>query len=530
MRRFSSFLLTTAVLACQSPQPAADTGVDRSAPNAAPAPNSAPLPDPAPDAAPAPARVDLPDSRVGAFTRSWLDAMNQGDAAALRAFLAPRISQHILKFGPIEQWTDYFVALSEQSGGLDIIAVGPQPPQPSDIVFTVRSRRGHHHAVVQFILDEQDALHDFIVLPKPFPGETDPDALPVVAMSEAEVVQAIGRRVDGLAAADRFSGAVLVVKGDRELVSLARGRAEQAFAADNRIDTRFNLGSMNKMFTAVAVAQLVERGELSFTDSLARALPDYPNREFAERVTVHQLLTHTSGIGGDIFAPPVYEHRDRYKRAADYIPLFADKPPEFPPGARFGYANPGFMTLGRIVEHVSGEAYDDYVKTHIFAPAGMHATAAVDWDEVAPNLAVGYGREESDPLGLRPRRANVSYLPFRGTPAGGGYSTVLDLVAFVRALRGHVLLGEAMTETVTGPKVEAPMFGPEGRYGYGFWSRVVRGKEVRGHGGGHHGINGQLEFFADGSYVVAVLGNYDPPAAMSLAGEIVELLAVQPRE
>ncbi|MFY0533246.1 serine hydrolase domain-containing protein [Nannocystis pusilla] len=315
---------------------------------------------------------------------------------------------------------------------------------------------------MHLILDERDGLHDFYILPKPFVGETDPDALPVIAMSEAEVVQAIGRRVDGLAAADRFSGAVLVVKGDRELVRLVRGRAEQAFAADNRIDTRFNLGSMNKMFTAVAVAQLVERGKLSFTDSLARALPDYPNREFAGRVTLHQLLTHTSGIGGDIFAPPVYEHRDRFKRAADYIPLFADEPPDFPPGARFGYANPGFMTLGRIVEHASGEAYDDYVKTHIFAPAGMHATAAVAWDEVAPNLAVGYGREDSDPLGLRSRRTNVSYLPFSGTPAGGGYSTVLDLVAFVRALRGHVLLGEAMTETVTGPKVEAPMFGPGG--------------------------------------------------------------------
>ncbi|MFZ6178933.1 serine hydrolase [Nannocystis pusilla] len=91
---------------------------------------------------------------------------------------------------------------------------------------------------------------------------------------------------------------------------------------------------------------------------------------------------------------------------------------------RFGYANPGFMALGRIVEHVSGEAYDDYVKTHIFAPAGMHATAAVAWDEVAPNLAVGYGREDSAPLGLRPRRTNVSYLPFSGTPAGGGYSSV----------------------------------------------------------------------------------------------------------
>ena len=275
-------------------------------------------------------------------------------------------------------------------------------------------------------------------------------------MSEADAVRAITGRVEHLGATDWFSGAVLVVKGDRVLVSLTQGQAEKAFAAPNRIDTKFNLGSMNKMFTAISIAELVEKGKLAFTDTLIKVLPDYPNKAFAESVTLHQLLTHTSGIGGTIFAPPVFEHRDKYKRPTDYIPLFANEPPEFPPGARFSYANQGFMILGAIVERISGENYFDYVQNHVFAPAGMQHTASYAWNEVTPNLAVGYVHDESDVFALKPRGTNVATLPFRGSPAGGGYSTVQDLRAFADALRAHKLLSATMTETVTSPKVDIP--------------------------------------------------------------------------
>jgi CubicO group peptidase (beta-lactamase class C family) len=186
------------------------------------------------------------------------------------------------------------------------------------------------------------------------------------------------------------------------------------------------------------------------------------------------------------------------------------------------------VVLGAVVERLSGDDYDDYVQGHIFALAGMRGTASYQWDEVTPNRAVGYVPNENDTFGVLPRRTNVALLPFRGSPAGGGYSTVLDLRAFADALRGHKLLGEAMTETVTSAKVDIP-FHPQSprKYGYGFESRVVHGKEIRGHSGAARGINGALEIFWDGSYIVAVLGNYEPPAAQILAGEIVEFLAVQ---
>jgi CubicO group peptidase (beta-lactamase class C family) len=283
---------------------------------------------------------------------------------------------------------------------------------------------------------------------------------------------------------------------------------------------------MNKMFTAVAIGQLVEKGKMTFTDTLAKVLPDYPDRAFAERVTLHQLLTHTSGIGGDIFAPEVLAHRERFRRPGDYLPLFAKEKPKFPPGERFNYANPGFVVLGAVVERASGESYFDYVQKHIFATAKMHDTGSYEIDETVPNRAVGYDKGgDNDPFGVKPRRTNTMSLPFKGTPAGGGYSTASDMRAFGDALRHHALLGAAMTETITSPKVDA--WDPSTRYGYGFTTRTVNGKEVRGHSGADAGINSALYILWDGSYTVAVLGNYAPPSADGLAMEIVEVLSAQ---
>jgi CubicO group peptidase (beta-lactamase class C family) len=345
-------------------------------------------------------------------------------------------------------------------------------------------------------------------------------------MTEGEVVFAITRRVEQRAAMDLFSGTVLVVKANRVLVSAAVGQAQKEFAVPNGLDTKFNLGSMDKMFTAVAIGQLVEQGKMAFTDRLAKVLPDYPDRAFAERVTVHQLLTHTSGIGGDIFSPEVQEHRARFQRPRDYLPLFAKEKPQFSPGERFAYANAGFVVLGAVVERLSGEDYFDYVQKHLFSPAKMRDTGSFEIDELVPNRAVGYVEPDNDPFGLHPRRSNTMSLFFKGCPAGGGYSTVSDLRGFADALRGNRLLGAATMETLTAPKVDTP-WGPGVRYGYGFITRTANGKEVRGHSGAAAGINSGLSMFWDGSYTVAVMSNYSPPAATECMTEIVDFLAAQ---
>jgi CubicO group peptidase (beta-lactamase class C family) len=305
--------------------------------------------------------------------------------------------------------------------------------------------------------------------------------------------------------------------------------AEKGFSVPNRPDTKFNLGSMNKMFTSVAIAQLVEAGKLSYQDTLAKVLPEYPNKQVAETVTIHQLLTHTAGLGDFFDNPEFRPHRERYRNPRDYFPLFANNPLRFAPGSRFGYSNAGFIVLGAVVEKVSGESYFDYVRAHILRPAGMLNTDSYELTEVVPNLAVGYGRFEDDPMGIDPRRSNIAFLPWRGSPAGGGYSTAPDLLRFAEALRTNKLVNAQLTELITSPKT--PMTGAPrpAKYAYGFAIEEVSGKEIRGHSGGgsNSGINSSMEIFWDGSYTVIVLGNYDAPAAEELAHKICEFLALQ---
>src|SRR4029079_16154267 len=130
------------------------------------------------------------------------------------------------------------------------------------------------------------------------------------------------------------------------------GYADRESKTPNNLETRFRLGSMNKMFTSVSIAQLVQAGKLKYTDTVADVLPDYPNKEVARKITVHQLLTHTSGLG-DIFGPEFQRTKDSLHDLKDYLPLFVNQPLRFEPGKDWSYSNAGFIVLGLIIEHVS---------------------------------------------------------------------------------------------------------------------------------------------------------------------------------
>ncbi len=303
---------------------------------------------------------------------------------------------------------------------------------------------------------------------------------------------------------DRFSGTVLVAKNGLPVFTAAHGYANLDHHVPNKLDTRFNLGSMNKMFTAVAVAQLVEAGKLSFDDAIVEHIPDYPNEEVARSVTVHQLLTHTSGLGN--YWTPEFQRtsKELFREVADYLPLFVDQPLLFEPGSAWSYSNSGFMVLGLIIERVSGQSYFDYVREHMYEPAGMIHTDAYELDGVVPNHAVGYTRQGSRDGELR---NNLFLHVVKGGPAGGGYSTVEDLLRFSRALLDHKLLSPEMTRRVLESKVETD--GAKRTYGYGFRNLFENGQRVVGHSGGFSGINAYLDIYPELGYTVAVMSNRD---------------------
>jgi D-alanyl-D-alanine carboxypeptidase len=222
-----------------------------------------------------------------------------------------------------------------------------------------------------------------------------------------------------LANDNKLSGVVLVAKNGVTIASKSAGAANKATGAPIDLNTKFNLGSMNKMFTAVAVAQLAQAGKLSFTDTVGKHLPDYPNKEVAEKVTIHHLLTHTSGLGM-YWNEKFMAQREKLLTVAAHLPLFASDPLLFPPGEKFQYSNAGFMLLGAIFEKVSGQDYYSYVLDHIYKPAGMNDTGFYEPGRDIPNLAIGYTMSGPNDERLTEPRDNNNLREIKGGPAGGG--------------------------------------------------------------------------------------------------------------
>jgi D-alanyl-D-alanine carboxypeptidase len=324
-------------------------------------------------------------------------------------------------------------------------------------------------------------------------------------------------KLDEESAAGRFAGAVLVAQGGQRIFAQAYGLADREQMIPNRLSTRFRNGSISKVFTAVAVTQLVQAGHVDLTAPLGTYLSDYPNRDLAANVTIHHLLTHTGGTG-DIFVPEYMERREQVRTIADYVTLLGQRGPEFEPGAQADYSNYGYILLGAVIEQVSGKSYYDYVDEHVFKPAGMASTGSLPEETMVPDRAVGY-TDDSEHGGR-----NTGTLPYCGTPASHGYTTVEDLWRFATALTGHRLLDARHTHLMTTGKVDPGWRGPF--IGYGCVEEIVYGIRVFGAAGAAPGMSGDLTIYPDSGYIIAVLANIDPPIAQQVSTFICHRLPV----
>src|SRR6202000_1526307 len=244
-----------------------------------------------------------------------------------------------------------------------------------------------------------------------------------------DALAAFRDELDKESAADRFSGAALVAKNGKSIFTFASGMADRDKKIPDMLTTKFRIGSMNKMFTATAVLQLAQAGKLKLSDPVGKFLPDYPNKNIATKVTVEELLSHTGGTG-DFFGPEFDKHRLELKTLEDYVKLYGAREPQFEPGSRWEYSNYGFLLLGLVVQKASGEDYYAYVREHIYQPAGMNSTDSLPEDHSVANRAIRYPKSRGSPTW----KPNTDTLPYRGTSAGGGYSTVGDLFAFATAV------------------------------------------------------------------------------------------------
>lgn len=318
----------------------------------------------------------------------------------------------------------------------------------------------------------------------------------------------LDRFASELTTENKFSGVVLVARNGHVLFKKAYGKRDAEDDDPNTVDTRFNLASAGKMFTSVAVWQQIAAGKLSLDTHVGDVLKHYPNRSFADTVTVRQLLTHTSGAG-DV---PLLNNENAANRAhmhsvADMVALESKQPPAFTPGSKLVYSNFGFVILGRMVEVVSGENYPTYVRRHIFEPVGMTHTGFIDCATTAPDLAVGYSIVD----GKRVFHCET----LSGFPAGGEASTADDMYRFVQALQSGQLIPPALFAQAT---KTYRLFMGLGFFATGYGPGVPAWEFRWGHGGSASGVCTDVRTYPHTGETIITLANSEPPGCYPVAG------------
>ncbi|HET9161637.1 MAG TPA: serine hydrolase domain-containing protein [Caulobacteraceae bacterium] len=440
--------------------------------------------------------------------KAWLAANKMNDDARFLAALhdlwptAPGTKEQVF-------------ASRELFRSLEFKAVGKTGPDSAELWLFDPDQDGYVIATVKVRADDPEKVAGIRVIPT---ADLPPGVAAQAPLTEPALIAAVRDRAQVAAAAGRFDGAVLIARKGHVLFQHAYGLADRAARKPDTVDTQFRFGSMGKMFTAVAIMQLIEAGKVDPAAPIGRYLPGYANQDIATKVTVANLLTHTGGTG-DIFGPEFDSHRAQLGEPADYVALYQNRGPAFEPGSRTAYSNYGFMLLGRIVETVSGQSYDDYIAGHIFKPAGMTATGNLPETVPLPKRATGYMTEGGKIVSADPT------LPWSGTPAGGGYSTVGDFARFADALMANRLLDAPHTRLLT----EGGFTGADGKFWrYDFGAAGGEGRRYYGHNGGAPGMNGDLRIFpaepGHDAYTVVVLANRDPPVGSVLANFISDRL------
>ncbi len=435
----------------------------------------------------------LPDTQPGRVAERLFTSLASDDPSVWRDFIELHFTESFRDIAPIEMHIGVIGGLHDESRGYEVLSIDAETESRLEIT-------------AKALLTGE--LQRFILTY----DEHEPSRLTGLGVRSAEAADTGGARYDGLRqamadldlflhrldSADVFSGAVLVARGGRPIFVQAYGEADKAHHVLNHVDTRFSLGSMNKMFTAVAIMQLVERGRLSLDDPVSKYVPGVLAAEAGERVQLKHLLSHTSGLG-DFLDEASRQPSGALRTIDDFVGLVRGDTLRFEPEDRFSYSNAGFVLLGKIVEVASETDYYAYVREHIYEAAGMSSAGTEPQDSVIPHLAVGYDKEYT-PDGIRFRNNRFS-IGVRGSSAGGGYASIIDLMKFAAAFRDGTLLSPESVDLLTTAK---PDLGSDS-YGYGFVVNAADG--IVGHSGGFAGVSANLDMFSAG-YDAVVLSNY----------------------
>jgi CubicO group peptidase (beta-lactamase class C family) len=288
-----------------------------------------------------------------------------------------------------------------------------------------------------------------------------------------------------------FMGSVLVAKDGKLLINQGYGYADLEWDDPNTPDTKFRLGSLTKQFTGASILLLEERGKLKIEDPVSKYLPDSPAAW--EKITIYNLLTHTSGIPNFTGFPDYRTTEWKDTTPAELVARFRDKPLEFEPGTKFNYSNSGYILLGYLLEKISGQSYGDFLQQNIFTPLGMEDSGIDSNAAILPKRAQGYS---PSPKGIQHTGYISMTIPFS---AGAIYSTTGDLLKWEQGLFGGKVISEASLKKMTTPFKD--------NYAFGLFIGDSSGHKMISHAGGIEGFNTSLHYYPDDKLTVVVLAN-----------------------
>lgn len=305
-----------------------------------------------------------------------------------------------------------------------------------------------------------------------------------------------------------FMGTVLVAKGDQVLLDKGYGSADLEWSIPNSPTVKFRLGSVTKQFTAACVLLLEERGKWKASDPVKKYMPDAPAAW--DKITLFNLLTHTSGIPNFTSFPEYQDFQMKHLTPKEIVEKFENKPLDFAPGTKWNYSNSGYVLLGYLIEKVSGETYQEFLQQNIFTPLGMKDSGYDSNEAIIPRRASGYSRSEHGIV-------NAGYVnmtvPFS---AGGLYSTTEDLLKWERGLfGGKVLSAESLKEMTTPYKND---------YAFGLMVTTKNGRKEIAHGGGIQGFNTAVAYWPDDQLTVIVLANLNGNAPDEIAAQLADTI------
>jgi len=467
---------------------------------------------------------EWPENEITPIFKDFVKAYNTNDLKKLEAFTTKYYEKDFVKAAA------YWPSVFADYGQIEAYAIEKSWSNKNRLAIWFHGKHTKNWVNITLRMNKDNTK----IIGKTISRGSRPSGLlpPYKAMTSNEMKPHLKKYLQKLDQQDFFSGSVLVAKGNTILFEKTYGESNKKRNRNNNVNTSFNIASTTKTFTGVAIAKLAEQGKLKFTDPISKYIPEYPE-DIANQVTIHHLLTHTSGIEIDDYEPFNIDNNNASNltealnaQVTHIDSLNEGRRKNFKVLNKYDYSNEEYVLLGIIIERVSGISYGAFIEQSIFKPLNMNNSFA-DMDKLATrqNKANGYTYKDANSNFIGGKRIEYNGVGKYLAPDGGIYSTTRDLYTYFKAINNHTLVNKSTQQLLYKKHAKFFSFEDESRYyGYGFALNRIGKAETIGHGGVRPGVGSHMDYYPTEGYYVIVLSNYGSMAGSAVAAHIKDLI------